>query len=719
MCISCVGTSAPKRLRSYVSLILLVLPSLAAQTPNFASRRDYYLGGFPQVVALGDFNGDGILDFVTEQERVYFGNGDGTFRQGPTGWGGRQIGIALADFDGDGKLDLAWVDGVGGYVAIAFGNGDGSFAAPVFLPLNFAGGAVTVADLNGDGKPDIVAGTATATGFGDGLSVILNLGNRNFGNPTVYLSTQEIYAVAIADLNRDGIPDIAAAVQSGVTLLKGNGDGTFTPGNTLALPHPAGTIVLTDLNHDGLIDVVTAGGWLYYTPSVTVFLATGGGAFGTPQSIPYPNGTFAVAVGDVNQDGYPDLVVATANTVEIALLLNKGNGTFVAGRTYTGAGEVGLVLAPLRKPGLLDLVAAGFGSGMVSVLLNQGKGIYQDGLHLPYPSGTGPPATADFNGDGHPDVAITTGSGVSILLGTGKPASPFKAGASISLAAYQTIAGDFNGDGHQDLGRGSDQRGDCGVAGPRGWHLWVADHHHDWKHYRLLHLRRGFQWGSQTGPGDYSHPDLVWQRGRHVSIPTRPAAGELAVPDDGAAVVDGAGRPQRRWKTDLAIVEGGNLHYLVTLINAGNGVFRKPNVYEMNASLQSQIAVADFNGDGHPDVVISAEQYGFYILLGNGDGTFQPPTLVTGPDQLGYGIVVGDFNNDGKPDVALSTNAGCGVAVFSGNGDGTFQPPMYFGTGLYSTFLITGEFQGQPKRYKPDLVVATESAIDILLNRTR
>src|ERR1039458_9223152 len=200
MCISCVGTSAPKRIAFAATCLLLVLPSLAAQTPNFASRRDYYLGGFPQVVALGDFNGDGILDFFTEQERVYF--------------------------DGDGKLDLACVDGVGAYVAIAFGNGDGSFAAPVFLPLNFAGGAVAVADLNGDGKPDIVVGTATATGFGDGLSVILNLGNRNFGNPTVYLSTQEIYAVAIADLNRDGIPDIAAAVQSGVTLLKGNGDGT-------------------------------------------------------------------------------------------------------------------------------------------------------------------------------------------------------------------------------------------------------------------------------------------------------------------------------------------------------------------------------------------------------------------------------------------------------------------------------------------------------------
>src|ERR1035438_4344311 len=75
MCISCVGTSAPKRIAFAATCLLLVLPSLAAQTPNFASRRDYYLGGFPQVVALGDFNGDGILDFVTEQERVYFGNG--------------------------------------------------------------------------------------------------------------------------------------------------------------------------------------------------------------------------------------------------------------------------------------------------------------------------------------------------------------------------------------------------------------------------------------------------------------------------------------------------------------------------------------------------------------------------------------------------------------------------------------------------------------------
>src|ERR1035438_293472 len=252
MCISCVGTSAPKRIAFAATCLLLVLPSLAAQKPNFAARRDYYLGGFPQVVALGDFNGDGILDFVTEQERVYFGNGDGTFRPGPSPGKGNQSAIAVADFDGDGKLDLAWVDGGFAQVAVAFGNGDGTFAAPVFLALNFAGGSVAVADLNGDGKPDIVVGTATFTGFGNGVSVILNLGNRNFGNPTVYFSSQEIYAVAIGDLNQDGIPDIAAAVLSGVTFLKGNGDGTFTPGNTLALPHPAGTILLTDLQWRGV-----------------------------------------------------------------------------------------------------------------------------------------------------------------------------------------------------------------------------------------------------------------------------------------------------------------------------------------------------------------------------------------------------------------------------------------------------------------------------------
>lgn len=714
------GSTAPAAFG--ICFVFCLVPLLTAQTANFAARRDYYLGGFPQVVAVGDFNGDGILDFVSEEEDVCFGNGDGTFRAGPLGKEGTQIGIAVADFDGDGKLDVAWVDGVGSYVAVAFGNGDGTFAKPVLLPLNSSGSAVAVADVDGDGSPDIVVGTG-GVGYpsAGGISVILNSGNRNFANPAVYLSPQVVYAVAIGDVNQDGLPDIVVSLQAGVTFLLGTGGGSFTQGSSLALAHPAGTVALADLNNDGMTDVVAAGGWLYYTPSVSVFLGIGGGAFGKPVNIPYPNGTFSVAVGDVNQDGYPDLVVADASSLEIALLLNKGNGTFKAGRSYTGAGEVHIVVAPLRKPGVLDIVAAGFGSGMISVLLNQGKGVYKDGLHLNYPSGTGQPATADFNGDGHPDVAITTGKGVSILLGTGKAVSPFQAGTSISLAAHQTITGDFNGDGKQDLavaltngeiavllGNGDGTFGSpviTSTGNTTGFYIFSGDFNGD-KKLDLVTTANQILFGN--GDGTFQPPRTLIPKNE---LPL--GAFQWMAPAD----LNGDG------KTDLAIVYGIGPYYFIVLMNEGNGVFSKPTLYQYNGTDSSvaQIAVADFNGDGHPDVVISSDgsDGGFFLFLGNGDGTFQSPTLPSGNLFIGFsGILTGDFNGDGKRDVVMSTGGNCGVALFPGNGDGTFQAPLYFGTGINTSFLIKGEFQGQPKGYKPDLVVASQGAIDILLNRT-
>ena len=419
------GVKVGLRLAFAAWLFPAVLPTLTAQTANFAARQDYFAGGFPLIVGVGDFNNDGIPDIVTNTACVFFGNGDGTFRPGPC-IPGTPFGVAIADFDGDGNLDLAEVDGVGYDVFIYYGNGDGTFAPAVSLPLNLEGSAVAAADLNGDGRPDLVVGTGgVGLSSAAGVSVILNLGNRDFASPTVYLSPELIYAVAVGDVNQDGVPDIAVSLPAGITFLLGAGDGTFTQGNTLTLAQPAGTVVLADLDKAGMNDIITGGGPLYTPSIVSVFLATGGGAFAKPINISYPNGALSVAVGDVNGDGYADLVVADASSLDIDIVLNNGKGGFKAGPSYDAAGLVDVVLAPLRKPNLLDIVGVGFSSGMVSVLLNQGKGTYQDGLHIPFSTTTGQPATADFNGDGHPDLAITTGNGVSILLGTGQPRQPF------------------------------------------------------------------------------------------------------------------------------------------------------------------------------------------------------------------------------------------------------------------------------------------------------
>jgi hypothetical protein len=125
----------------------------------------------------------------------------------------------------------------------------------------------------------------------------------------------------------------------------------------------------------------------------------------------------------------------------------------------------------------------------------------------------------------------------------------------------------------------------------------------------------------------------------------------------------------------------------------------------------------DFNGDGHPDVVVSSDgnDSGFFLFLGNGAGTFQSPTLPSGNIFIGFfGILTGDLTGDGKQDVAMSTDGSCGVVQFPGNGDGTFQAPLYFGTGLYATFLIKGEFQGQPKGINAGCVPAHTSPSHLL-----
>jgi FG-GAP-like repeat/Abnormal spindle-like microcephaly-assoc'd, ASPM-SPD-2-Hydin len=348
---------------------------VTVQTPSIAlAKSDFSAGSSPQAVATGDFNRDGKLDLAetnydSDTVRVLLGNGHGTFGP-PTDYvtGSHPIGVVLGDFNGDGKLDLAVTNGTDNTVSILLGNGDGTFGPKVDYATGVGPGNLALADLNGDGKLDL------AVSCNDDVSVYV------------------------------------------VSVLLGNGDGTFKTHADYTTGSWPSWVAVTDFNGDGRLDMVTANA---HSDSVSVLLGKGDGTF--QPKVDYATGSNprSVAVGDLNGDGKLDLAVASQFSNAASILLGNGDGTFQRFVDYAaGTSPVWLVLADFNGDGSLDLALASFDDSTLNVLLNNGNGTFQP--KIDYLPGGNPTSVAigDFNRDGRLDLAVTNSSDntVAILL---------------------------------------------------------------------------------------------------------------------------------------------------------------------------------------------------------------------------------------------------------------------------------------------------------------
>jgi hypothetical protein len=350
--------------------------------------------------AVADVNGDGKPDLIepdgnTVAFYVFLGNGDGTIQPFTVitveNSSGSCASVAVADFNGDGKPDVVvgCDNGTGPKVAVMFGNGDGTFQPAALYPISPSPAPISIGDLNGDGKPDIIIGSGTAGASGPAFEILLNKGDGTFKVSDFALSDRFIMASTLADFNGDKKLDLAILRGNGdVRVYFGNGDGTFTLSHEYAVHAPQifqGYLAVSDFNSDGKLDlIVTAnlpGGKVPNT--YAIMYGNGDGTFQAPQLHPgAKNATVTgVVTGDFNGDGKADFALDDWNRNKISVFLGNGDGTFQAPTNYPLliSPYSSLLLADLNGDGKPDIMAP---SADIS-LINNGDGTFREVTLLP------------------------------------------------------------------------------------------------------------------------------------------------------------------------------------------------------------------------------------------------------------------------------------------------------------------------------------------------
>ncbi|MGB6158052.1 MAG: FG-GAP-like repeat-containing protein [Acidobacteriaceae bacterium] len=758
----------------------------------------------PQAVAVGDFNGDGIPDLAvsaggpSQPLVIFLGNTNGTYTTlpGPSVFTYSFGPIVVADFNGDGKQDMAVLNANSSAVTILLGNGDGTFTVSASSPATGSSpNQLAVGDFNGDGIPDLaVTNDLTNT-------VLIFLGNGD-GTFTAVPSSPAVgdspYAIAGGDFNGDGILDLAVTDTSDdvVSILLGKGDGTFAAATSLHCGSSGSPIAAADFNGDGRLDLaVGVVGTNGASDSLTILEGNGDGTFTSPApgTVASSNSISSLYVGDFNADGIPDLVLTNSNSGRLTVFLGNGRDSFTA--TAMAVSEAlnsaHLAVGDLNGDGTTDLVVAVSGSGSALVffteptetatatanitLPNAGQHLVDasyggDPNYNPSVSGTTPlwglpPATTTtltMSSGGIPVTSVAPGSVVTLTATVQAGATPVTQGQVNFCDASATHCTDIHLLRTVALS-GSGTATFKFVPGP-GVNTYKAEFVQDG--YGLtstsatLTLTVGPAptpvYSDTTGlsfsgePGDYSLSATVVGYGGpaaptgNISFldtsfgntalataalgPGTGGLGWLVAQTPAAAsspFFEAAGDFNGDGIQDLAVfwINGSSEYFEGTIavtvfFGKGDGTFTTGPTTQTQIALDdiaAFVVAGDFNGDGKTDLAVLSTPYvtsavSVTTLLGNGDGTFT--TSVSSPinyppqdggDYISGTMVAADFNGDGKLDLAVVGDyVGGGISILLGNGDGTFtakattiEPNQEYGA------IATGDFNGDGI---PDLI---------------
>jgi len=342
---------------------------------------------------------------------------------GANGVGKQPAALAVGDLDGDGVPDVVTADAGSNDLSFLIGYRQGTFFndQPA-VRVGPAPRAVVVGNLDGKRYADL----AVANSGSDDVSILLGRGPDD-GNYVTYRKAPRVrvgkdpVALALRDLNGDGRPDLVVANRGSddLSILLGNGDGTFTAERPVRTGASPGSIAVGDLDGDGKPDLAVA------EPAandVSILLGNGRGGFTSRGPVRTGVQPSSIAVGDLDHDGKPDLAVADSGSNEVSILLGRGDGTFSSTPAIpAGAKPSAVAIANLDGDGKLDLAVADSGANHALVLTGDGTGRFRRKAEVPVATDPRALAVADLNGDGRPDLVVANrgADSVSTPLGHG------------------------------------------------------------------------------------------------------------------------------------------------------------------------------------------------------------------------------------------------------------------------------------------------------------
>jgi len=610
---------------------------LLGQADGSLSAPQYLPNIFATVA--GDVDGNGTVDLVEIISApsggglscvVYLNDGHANFTQGPSCLNfpvTPYTTTVLKDVNGDGLPDLI-VAGQYSPLVVMLNQGGGNFGSPLTVATTGNSWALTVADFNGNGLPDIVYNAVNATTGAEQVHILVNQGGGIFTD-TMPSSLQGVGGqICAGDFNLDGKADLVVQISDGLELKvqtflsEGNNVFSLASETDLVLSplyesdNSPYSFVVGDFDHDGFPDLAGTGGAA--EPSQLLFLWGNGQGQFSPQFVNGPQGESLL--GDINGDGLPDIVIHDAIN-ELSVVLGQTGRTFPSLPLLLPAPGPYISIADVNGDGLPDIMVGN------SIFLNAGNESFSPAVVVT----TDAWAIADLNGDGLADLVGGSGSDVLIWPGTGNPSFPgspitYTPPGQVGISELQIV--DMDKDGYLDLLSG-------GI-------ILYSDKQYNFTPV-LVPFTAPFVIGDFNGDG---YLDIVTNGQTFLGGPNRtftPMTNHFGMSDGDTPVVADFNRDG---KLDIA-TSGGTMWY-----GTGTGDFYMQGGFTSEQALYGMV-VGDFNHDGLPD--IAAGMLGpnqIVVFINDGKGGFQRSFYASGAAAIN--LAAGDFNQDGKTDLVVS-----------------------------------------------------------------
>ncbi|CAF1191220.1 unnamed protein product [Rotaria sordida] len=661
----------------------------------------------PRSVAVGDFNNDHQIDMVvansgTDTIGIFLSQDDGTFTNQqiyPTGFNSNPHSLAINHFNNDNYLDIAVANYGTNNIGIFLGNKNGTFSNQKIFSLNSSRPFfITIGDFNNDNKMDIiVANYGTNT-----IGILLGNDDGSFQDQITYSTGYDSlpYALVVGDFNKDKQLDIAVANYGtdNIGIFLGYGNGSF--GNqktyTTTLNSNPSSMAIGDLNNDNYLDIIVANSG---TGNIGIFLGYEDGTFSTQNTFSINSNCrpHYINVGYFDQDNQLDVVVVDSENDQVHILLQYDNGTFATITTYdaiSGSSPFFVAITNHNNDNQSDIAIVNYGTNDVLVFSKYfiKPSTRQRNYRIGQDSRPSSIVTFNFNNDDQPDLLVNNFNDDNLLILTGNNDGTFEQTRAYSTGSKSApkclCIGDLNNHNRMDIisaNFGSDSVG-----------ILLAEDNGTFSNVTTYFVGLGSTPFS-VAVGDFNNDnrlDIVTANYGFGGFSILLGHGNGTFSNAMTYFTDiifvpitvVVGDVNNDNKLDIAIADSGSNNVGV-LLGHGNGTFSNPMMYYVGSfSSPNVIRLADLTNDNHLDIVVTTLDGGFVgVFLGYGNGTFQEITIYwVSFTSSLYGIAIADFNNDYRLDFVVADIINDKIIIFYGYGNGSFQLARTYSTGFGS-----------------------------------